>query len=156
MASNKKINIPISSLSSDEIYPLLDSIERYEDIENLMNDSDTEFADRSVVENKDSNMHVDEESETTSNDAHSNLIPTHVPIQAVVRHYIPEEESSDDEPLITVAKQKEPVWKWRKRFAKTPLQSCSLKEEGVVNMQTENVTHLKHSVNVLVFQGFFL
>ena len=142
MASNKKINIPISSLSSDEIYALLDSIEsdEEEDIENLMNDSDTEFVDRSVVENKDSDMHVDEEPETTSNDAHSNLIPTHLPIQAVVRQDVPEEESSDDEPLITLAKQKEPVWKWRKRFAKTPLQPCSLKEEGVVNMQTENVT----------------
>ena len=65
MASNKKINIPISSLSSDEIYALLDSIESYEeeDIENLMNDSDTEFVDRSAVENKDSDMHVDEEPE---------------------------------------------------------------------------------------------
>ena len=142
MASNKKINIPISSLSSDEIYALLDSIEsdEEEDIENLMNDSDTEFIDRSVVENKDSDMHVDEEPETTSNDAYSNVIPTHLPIQAVVRQDVPEEESSDDEPLITLAKQKEPVWKWRKRFPKTPLQPCSLKEEGVVNIQTENVT----------------
>ena len=142
MASNKKINIPISSLSSDEIYALLDSIEsdEEEDIENLMNDSDTEFVDRSVVENKDSDMHVDEEPETTSNDAHSNLIPTHLPIQAVVRHDVSEEESSDDEPPIAFAKQKEPVWKWRKVFAKTPLQPCSLKEEGVVNMQTKNVT----------------
>ena len=141
MASNKKINIPISSLSTDEIFALLDSIESdEEDIENLMNDSDTEFADRSVVENKDSDMHVDEEPETTSNDAHSNLIPTHLPIQAAVRQDFPEGESSDDEPLITLAKQKKPVWKWRKRFAKTPLQPCYLKEEGVVNMQTENVT----------------
>ena len=106
-----KINILISSLLSDEIYALLDSIEsdEEEDIENLMNDSDTEFVDRSVVENKDSDMHVDEEPETTSNDAHSNLIPTHLPIQAVVRQDVPEEESSDDEPLITLAKQKEPV-----------------------------------------------
>ena len=87
MASNKKINIPISCLSSDEIYALLDSIEsdEEEDIENLMNSFDTEFVDRSVVENKDSIMHVDEEPETTSNDACSNLIPTHLPIQAVVR-----------------------------------------------------------------------
>ena len=84
-------------------------------------------------------MHVDEEPETTSSDAHSNLIPTHLPIQALVRQDIPEEESSDDEPLITLT-QKEPVWKWRKRFAKTPLQPCSLKEEGAVNIQTENVT----------------
>ena len=65
----------------------MDSIEsdEEEDIENLMNDSDTEFVDRSVVENKDSDMHVDKEPETTSNVAHSNLIPTHLPIQAVVR-----------------------------------------------------------------------
>ena len=141
MASNKKINLPISSLSFDEFYALLDSIESddEEDIENLMNDFDTEFVDRSVVENKDSDMHVDEELETTSSDAHSNLISTHLPIQAVVRQDVPEEESSDDEPLITLAKQKEPVWKWRKRFAKTLLQTCSLKEEGVVNMETENV-----------------
>ena len=144
MASHKKINIPISSLSSDEIYALLDSIEsdEKEDIDNLMNDSDTEFVDRSVVENKDSNMHVDEEPETTSNDAHSNLIPTHLPIQAVVRQDVPEEESSDDETLITLTKQKEPVWKWRKRFAKTPLQPCSLRE-GVVNMQTENMAPIE-------------
>ena len=53
-------------------------------IENLMNDSDTDFVDRSIVENKDSDMHVDKKPETTSNDAHSNLIPTHLIIQAVV------------------------------------------------------------------------
>ena len=137
-----KINILISSLSSDEIYALLDSIEsdEEEDIENLMNDSNTEFVDKSIFKNKDSNMQVDEEPETASNDAHSNLIPTHLPIQVVVRQDVPEEASSDYEPLITLAKQKEPVWKWRKRFAKTPLQPCFLKEEGVVNMQTKNVT----------------
>ena len=84
MAFNKKVIIPISFLSSDEIYALLDSIESDEE-ENLMNDSDTEFVDRSVVENKDSDMHVDEKLETTSNDAHSNLIPTHLTIQALVR-----------------------------------------------------------------------
>ena len=46
MASNKKkINIPISNLSSKEIYALLDEIDTdyEEEIDNLMNDSDTEF-----------------------------------------------------------------------------------------------------------------
>ena len=53
MASNKKINILISSLSSEEIYALLDSIdsEDEDDIDNLMNDSDTEFVDRTAAEN---------------------------------------------------------------------------------------------------------
>ena len=51
MASNKKLNIPISSLSSDEIYDLLDSTEsdEEEDIENLMNDSDTDFVTQSLL-----------------------------------------------------------------------------------------------------------
>ena len=91
MASNKKMNIPISSLPSDEICALLDITEsdKEKEIQNLMNDSDTEFVDRSVVENKDSDMHVDKEPETTSNDAHSDLIPTHLPIQAAVRQDVP-------------------------------------------------------------------
>ena len=39
MASNKNINVPITSMSSDEIYALLDKIERddEENIENLIN-----------------------------------------------------------------------------------------------------------------------
>ena len=47
LALNKKRNVPITSMSSDEIYALLDTIESddEEDIENLMNDSDTEFID---------------------------------------------------------------------------------------------------------------
>ena len=51
MASNKKINIPISSFSSEEIYALLDSIdsEDEDDIDNLMNDSNTEFVDRTAA-----------------------------------------------------------------------------------------------------------
>ena len=40
-------------MSSDKIYALLDTIESddEEDIENLMNDSDTEFIDESLIEN---------------------------------------------------------------------------------------------------------
>ena len=52
MASNTKINIPISDLSSGKIYALLDRIEsdHEEDIDNLMNDSDTEFVGYSLLE----------------------------------------------------------------------------------------------------------
>ena len=53
MASDKKINVPISAFSSHEIYALLDTIESddEEDIENFMNDSDTEYIDESGIEN---------------------------------------------------------------------------------------------------------
>ena len=47
MASNEKINVPISDMSSNQIYALLEVIdwEEKEDIEILMNNSDAEFLD---------------------------------------------------------------------------------------------------------------
>ena len=52
MASNKKINVPITSMSSDEIYAELDTIESDgEEDENLLNDSDNKFIDKSLTEN---------------------------------------------------------------------------------------------------------
>ena len=140
MATNKKINIPISNLSSNEIYALLDTIDKddEEDIENLMNDSDTEFVDPSLVEKKD--VHEDMQPKKSTNGEHSNHISTKLSTEAVVRQAIPEEESDNDKPLSKLVKQKEPVWKWRKRFVETPLQPCSLNEEGVVNIQVENTT----------------
>ena len=46
-SERKKISIPISTLSSNEIYALLDIVEsdEEEEIENLMNDLDTEFVE---------------------------------------------------------------------------------------------------------------
>ena len=58
-ASNKKkINIPISNLSSEEIYALLNNIDRdyEEEIDNLMNVSDTEFLGRTAIENSESEI----------------------------------------------------------------------------------------------------
>ena len=48
--------MPISSLSSEEIYALLDNIcsDDEEAIDNLMNDSDTEIVDRTALENLES------------------------------------------------------------------------------------------------------
>ena len=53
MALNKKINVPITSISSEKIYALLDTIESddKEDVENLINDSDTKLIDESLIEN---------------------------------------------------------------------------------------------------------
>ena len=84
MASNKKINVPISHLSSNEIYALLDAIdsEDEEDIENLMNDSDTEFIDQTVIESKDLESGIS--NIETRVEAESNIIPTTTPIEAIV------------------------------------------------------------------------
>ena len=53
MAPNKKISVPISSLSLEDIYALLDDIDSddEEDIYNLMSDSDTEFEGKTAFEN---------------------------------------------------------------------------------------------------------
>ena len=92
MTSNKKINIPISNFSSDEIYALLETIDSddKENMENLKNDSDTEFVHQSLVENK--YVHKGMHPKKSDNEEHSNHIPIKLPIEAVVRQAIPEEE----------------------------------------------------------------
>ena len=84
MASNKKINVPISHLSSNEIYALFDAIdsEDEEDIENLMNDPDTAFIDQTVIESKDLESGVS--NIETRVEAENNIIPTTTPIEAIV------------------------------------------------------------------------
>ena len=59
MTSNKKkISIPISSLSSEEIYTLLDDIDSdyEEEIENEMNNFNTELVDKTAIENSESDI----------------------------------------------------------------------------------------------------
>ena len=115
MASNKKINIPISSLSSEEICALLGSIdsEDEDDINNLMNDSDTEFVDRAAAENLEhENVEVVTQEKDDFNS--SNGIPTTKPIEAVVRIAKPSAASVDDDDDVLAAKKDN--WKWRIRF----------------------------------------
>ena len=87
MASNKKkTNIPISSLSSEEMSALLDDIDRNfeEEIDNLMNEFDTKFVDRTAIENSESDISeavIREKDDSNS----SNFIPTIKPIEPVVK-----------------------------------------------------------------------
>ena len=79
--------ISISSLSCEEIYPLLndiDSDDDDEDINNLMNDSDTEFENKAAVENLEFDIsevviHREDDSNVI------NFISTAKPIESVVR-----------------------------------------------------------------------
>ena len=87
MASNKKkINILISSLSSEENLALLDNIYSNfeEEINNLMNDSDTEFVDKTAIEKLESDISeapIPEKDDSNGSD----FIPTTKPIKAVVK-----------------------------------------------------------------------
>ena len=87
MASKKKkIKIPISNLSSEEINSLQDNIDSdyEENIDNLMNDFNTEFVDRTAIENSEcdiSEVVIYEKDDSNG----SNFIPTTKPIEAVVK-----------------------------------------------------------------------
>ena len=155
MASNKRINIPISSMSSEEIYALLDSIDsdEGEDIDNLMNDSDTEFVDRSVVENLESDISdavIHEEDVSNV----SNFIQRKKPIEAVVKIAKPDSKpmDNDDAPLSNRVANKD-VWKWNKRFEKPALKKCSLAEEGIVNINFENPSPFKVFAETIGLEG---
>ena len=111
MASNKKkIYIPISSLSFEEIYALPDYIDSdyEEEIDNLMNDSDTEFVDRTAIENSESG--ISEAVVCEKDDSNGiNFILTIKPIETVVKIAKPNSESEDDGddvPLIILVAKK--------------------------------------------------
>ena len=79
---DKKMNVPITSLSSDEIYAMLNTIdsEDEDNIENAMNDSDTEFFDHSAIESR--HLESDILSIETRTETKNNIIPTTKPIEA--------------------------------------------------------------------------
>ena len=101
MASNKKINILITSMSCDEIYTLLGTIESNgkEDIENLMNDLDTEFIDESLIENSGSKSDLLLSTNCLDIENYLSDPNTPAPIEAVVQISQPDSDSDDDVPL---------------------------------------------------------
>ena len=133
MAPNKKkINIPISSLSSEEIYALLDNIDSgYEkENDNLINDSDTEFLDRTAIDNSENDISEAVKREKVDSNG-SNFVPTTKPIEEVVKIAKPDSESEDDGddvPLSNLVAKKEVVWKWNKHLEKPALKKCRLAE----------------------------
>ena len=87
MASKKKkIKIPILNISSEEINTLQDNIDsNYEEkIDNLMNDFNTEFVDRTAIQNSESDISEVVICEKDDSNG-SNFIPTTKPIEAVVK-----------------------------------------------------------------------
>ena len=101
MALIKKINAPITSMSSDEIYAWLDTIESddEEDIEILMNDSGTEFIGELMIENGGSKS--DLSLSTSCLDIENNLTDPNIltTIEAVVRISQHDFDSDDKVPL---------------------------------------------------------
>ena len=117
-SKNKKMNVPVSGMSLVQIYALLDAADSVckEGIENLINESDTEFIDQSAIEYGD----VDSDLSLTKNkiETESHVIPSSIPIDAVVRVSKPDLDSADNDiPLSSLkASKDDEEWKWRKQF----------------------------------------
>ena len=88
-------------MSSGKICALLDTIESddEEDIENLMNNSDKEFIDESLIENGRSESDLSLSTSCLDIENHLSDPNTPTPIEAVVRISQPDSDSDDDVPL---------------------------------------------------------
>ena len=149
MDNKRKKFINIEQLSSGEIYALLDGIESDEedDIENLMNDSDTEFvaADETTISISDNTAEniVDDNVTIAVPEASIHILPEE-----------PEEETSESEASAAVidtekrkrkskvAPQKgkkkktktQVVWKWTDTAKPMKKNECKLSPEVIVNL----------------------
>ena len=97
MASTKKINASISSLSSEKIYALLDDIDSdyEEEIDNLMNNSDTEFVDRTAIENLEKDI-----PEAMTHEKDDSNVRNFILTAKPVRIAKPDSESIDDSDVL--------------------------------------------------------
>ena len=97
MTSNKEINVPISSLSAEKIYALPDDIgsDHEGDLDDLINNFETEFGDKTSNENVE--IDISEALIHEKDDSNvSNLIQSRKPIEGLVRTAKPDSESVDD------------------------------------------------------------
>ena len=116
-------------MSSGKIYALLDTIESddEEDIENLMNNSDKEFIDESLIENSGSESDLSLSTSCLDIENHLSDPNTPTPIEAVVRISQPDSDSDDDVPLSSLQVPKaDKEWKWRKQFKRAYVEKMCL------------------------------
>ena len=128
-------------MSSDKIYALLDTIESddEEDIENLMNDSDTEFIDESLIENGGSKSDLLLLTSCLDIENHLSDPNTPTPIEAVVRISQPYSDSDNNVPLGSLQVPKaDKEWKRRKQFKRAYVEKCVFAEDGIVNIDVED------------------
>ena len=141
MASNKNINVPITSMLSEEIYALLDTIESDDekDIQNLKNDSDTEFIDELPIENGGPKSDLSLSTSCLDIENHLSDPNTPTPIEAVVRISQPDSDSDDDVPLSSLQVPKaDKEWKWRKQFKRADVEKYVFAEDGTVNIDAQD------------------
>ena len=143
-------------MSSDEIYAQLDTIESDgdEDIENLMNNSDTRFIDESLIENGDSKMDLSLSTNCLGIENHLSDPDTPTPIEAVVRISQRDSDSNDDIPLSSLQVPKaDKEQKWRKQFKRAYVEKCVFAEDGIVNIDVQDPSPMQVFAKTVGLEG---
>ena len=143
-------------MSSDKIFALLDTIESddKEDIENLMNDSDTEFIDESLIENGGSKSDLSLSTSCLDIENHLSDPNTPTPIEAVVQISQPDSDSDDDVPLSSLQVPKaDKEWKWRKQFKRAYVEKCVFAEDGIVNIDVQDPSPMQVFAKTVGLEG---
>ena len=143
-------------MSSDKIFALLDTIESddKEDIENLMNDSDTEFIDESLIENGGSKSDLLLLTSCLDIENHLSDPNTPTPIEAVVRISQPDSDSDDDVPLSSLQVPKaDKEWKWRKQFKRAYVEKFVFAEDIIVNINVQDPSPMQVFAKMVDLEG---
>ena len=110
-----------------------------EDIENLIDNSDTEFTGQLLIENDGSKSDLSLSTSCLDIENYSSdpNIPT--PIEAVVQISQPDSDSDDNVPLSSLQVPKtDKEWKWRQQFKRVYVEKCVFAEDSIVNIDVQD------------------
>ena len=159
MASNNKTNVPITSMSSDKIYALLDTIESDDkkDLLNLRNDSGSKFIDKLLIENSDSISDLSLSTSCLHIENHLSDPSTPTPIETVVRISQPDSGSLDNVSFNSLQVPKgDKEWKWRKQLKREYVEKCVFAEDGIVNIDFQDLSRMQIFAKTVDLEGLLL
>ena len=137
-------------------YVLFDTIESddEEDIEKLMNDLDTEFIDKSLIENGGSKSDLLLSTSCLDIKNHLSDLNTPTPTEAGVRISQPDFDSDDDISLNSLQVPKaDQEWKRRKQFKRAYVEKCVFAEDGIVNTDVQDPSPVQVFAKTVGLEG---
>ena len=145
-------------MSFVEINALLDTIQSDdEDIKNLMNDSDIEFIDESLIENSGSKSDLSLSTSCLDIENHLSDPNAPKPNEAVVRISQPSSDSDDGVPLSSWQVTKaDKEWKRRKQFERAYVEKYVFAEDDIVNIDVQDPSPMQVLAKTVGLEGLLL
>ena len=125
-----------------------------EDIENLIDNSDTEFTGLLLIENNGSKSDLSLSTSCLDIENYSSdpNIPT--PIEAVVQISQPDSDSDDNVPLSSLQVPKtDKEWKWRQQFKRVYVEKCVFAEDSIVNIDVQDLSPMQVFAKTVGLEG---